>query len=163
MAAGWGLAFGGGLARLGFLFKQLQGVDFGEAWVGSAVVYGPFQEFGTKLLQERPHWRVAIPEIVAEMGGNEKAEEQILGGLIASSNITSRELQGFGNVSAGDTAPLIIALMIERRVKELITSKGIIDTGNYKGSIASGRSEQETFDKSAARATNPDSIASQTA
>ena len=125
-----------GIGRLLFELRRLQsaGNDFGEAWVGSAVVYGPFQEFGTKVLQERPHWRVAIPEIIAETGGDENLQSAIIDGLVGD----------------GEPAPIRIALMIERRVKLIIQTKGIIDTGNYRGSIATGRSEKEAFDKSVA-------------
>ena len=163
MASLWGITFGPALAELAFVLKQLKGVDFGEAWVGSAVVYGPMQEFGTKLMQERPHWRVAIPEVLAEISGNPEKEEEILGGLFRSSNIKSRHLQGTGDVSAGDTAPTVVALMIERRVKEIIKAKGIIDTGNYRGSIATGRTEAGTFAKSAARTRDPSTVAGVTA
>jgi hypothetical protein len=116
-------------------------------------------EFGTKLMPERPHWRVAIPEVMAEVNGNEDAEEDILGGLFKSSNIQSRAIQGIGDIDAGDTAPTVIALMIERRVKEIIKAKGIIDTGNYRGSIATGRSQEGAFAKSAGRVKDPSSIA----
>ncbi len=118
------------------LLRKLQGADFGEAWVGSAVVYGPFQEFGTRVLRERPHWRVAIPEIIAEVGGDDRLQGAILDGLIGD----------------GEPAPIQIALMIERRVKQIIRAKGIIDTGNYRGSIATGRTEEEVFAKSSSKA-----------
>ncbi len=132
-----------GLTQLASLLKRLEGATFGEAWVGSAVVYGPFHEFGTAVLQERPHWRVAINEIVAGAAGNTELQEGIIKGLTAG---------------AGDS-PMEIALLIERRVKQLITSKGIIDTGNYRGSVASGRSETDVFAKSSQQAIDKSSIA----
>lgn len=46
-----------------------------------------------------------------------------------------------------------IAFEIEREVKISITRQGIIDTGNYRGSIATGPSEAEAFGASAAKAT----------
>ncbi len=124
-----------GIAQLLVLLRKLRSADFGEAWVGSAVVYGPFQEFGTKVLQERPHWRVAIPEIVAMVGQDESLQGAVIDGLVGD----------------GDPAPIRIALMIERRVKEIIKAKGIWDLGNYHGSIATGRTEKEAFDESAAK------------
>lgn len=147
-----------GLQQLMLFFRLLENAakNSGEAWVGSAVQYGPYQEFGTQFLRERPHWRVAIPEIVAEVGGNVKLQEQVLDSMFA------RELKKEGfevGVSGGDASesgPLRIALMIERRVKQIMTSKKIIDTGNYRASIASGRTENETLDRSRDRATNPE-------
>jgi hypothetical protein len=124
-----------GITQLMVLLRKLRGADFGEAWVGSAVVYGPFQEFGTKVLQERPHWRVAIPEIIAMVGQDEGLQGAVVDGLVGD----------------GDPAPIRIALMIERRVKEIIQAKGIIDTGNYRASIATGRTEKEAFDESASK------------
>ena len=139
--AGFALAFTG-LTQLFNLLRVMEKVDFGEAWVGSAVVYGPFQEFGTRVLQERPHWRVAIPQIVAEAGGDVGLQQDIVDGLAAG----------------GGDAPMKIALKIERRVKEIITSKGIIDTNNYRGSIATGKTENEVFGKSAAKS-RPETVA----
>jgi hypothetical protein len=149
-----------GLQQMMLLFRLLQRAaeDFGEAWVGSAVEYGPMQEFGTRFLQERPHWRVAIPEIVAEVGGNQREQNAVLDAMIA------REVQGvglgeIGSIDPGMTAPIVVALKIERRVKQIITAKGIIDTGNYRASVATGRSQESAFARSAARATDPDTVA----
>ena len=145
-----------GLRQLMLFFRLLQTAakNSGEAWVGSAVEYGPYQEFGTQFLMERPHWRVAIPEIVAEVGGSAKLQEEVLDSMFA------RELagKGFGGpsgVMGADTSengPLRIALMIERRVKQIMTSKKIIDTGNYRASVASGTKEAATFEKSQSQA-----------
>lgn len=114
----------------------------GEYWVGSAVPYGPFHEFGTRSLTERSHWRPALQKIAAEHGGS--------GGF--SSDIKSQEL-----INEMITVPrgLVkkIAFEIEREVKIIITQKQIIDTGNYKGSIATGPSESEAYATSAARST----------
>ncbi len=140
--AGFALAFTG-LTQMAALLKKMQGASFGEAWVGSAVVYGPFHEFGTKVLTARPHWRVAIAEIVAGAEGNVELQEDIIRGVTA----------GPGQ------APIKIALLIERRVKQLIRAKGIFDTGNYRGSVATGRSEEDVFSKSVQRIKDPSTIA----
>lgn len=140
-----------GLSELALFFRLMQKVDFGEAWVGSAVVYGPMQEFGTKFLTERPHWRVAIPEIVAAAGNDVKLQNKILDAMAAK--------EGIGTVSSGNSAPMEIALLIERRVKQVITAKGIIDTSNYRGSVATGSTEDDAFGKSVSRATDPSSVA----
>jgi hypothetical protein len=148
-----------GLAQLQLFFSLMKKAaeSFGEAWVGSAVTYAPYQEFGTRLLQERPHWRVAIPEIIAEVGGDQREQNAVLDALIA------REMEGLdfgevGQIDSAMTAPMVVALKIERRVKQIITAKGIIDTGNYRASIATGPNERAAWQKSAARAKNPQSV-----
>ena len=140
--AGFELAFTG-IVQLAALLKRLEGASFGEAWVGSAVVYGPVHEFGGEHITARPHWRVAIAEITSSRSVN--LEEDIIQGVTA----------GPGE------APIKIALQIERRVKQLIRSKGIFDTGNYRGSVATGRSETDVFSKSAQRTKLPDTIATE--
>ncbi len=140
--AGFALAFTG-LTQMAALLKKMEGASFGEAWVGSAVVYGPMHEFGTKVLTARPHWRVAINEIVAGAAGDQQLQDGIIEGITAGPGV----------------APIRIALQIERRVKQLIRAKGIIDTGNYRGSIATGRSEEAAFAKSVQRIKIPSSIA----
>lgn len=135
-----------------FMVAAKAGRNPGEAWVGSAVHYGPYQEFGTQYMMERPHWRVAIPQVIAEVGGNQKLQNQVIDALMAreASGETFKEME----VDAGDNAPLAIALMIERKVKKIITSKKIIDTGNYRASIASGTGEYDAYSKSSTQAFN---------
>lgn len=143
-----------GLSELSLFFKLLKrgAQDFGEAWVGSAVIYGPMQEFGTRFLTERPHWRVAIPEIIAEVGGDQQMQNEVLDAMIA------REVEGKlftdAKLDTGTTAPIKVALMIERRVKQIITTKGIIDTGNYRASITTGRTADDVYEDSVTLATD---------
>tara|TARA_R110000851_G_scaffold62941_10_gene144164 strand:+ start:1835 stop:2293 length:459 start_codon:yes stop_codon:yes gene_type:complete len=138
-----------GLARLNLFLtlSQKAAENFGEAWVGSAAEYGPMQEFGTSTIDERPHWRVAIPEVIAEVGGDQRQQGQVLDGMIAS----QMEGAGFGVIDSGSDAPSIVALKIERRVKQIITAKHIIDTGNYRASVSTGSTEESAFGKSAAK------------
>lgn len=146
-----------GLAQLTLFFRLLsKPIDFGDAWVGSAVEYSTFQEFGTRFLQERPHWRVAIPEIVAAAPSDLGFQAEILDAMVG------RELAGtsLARVESGASAPLVIALRIERRVKQVMTAKGVVDTGNYRASIATGPTQPVAFANSAAKATDKSSIAS---
>ena len=131
-----------GLLELQLFFRLLTKIsDFGEAWVGSAVEYGPYQEFGTQFFEERPHWRVAIAEIVAETGTNVQLQNDILEAMVL------REM------GKGQAHPAMhVALKIERRVKQIMTAKGIIETGNYRASVAAGRTLDKAFEKSAALA-----------
>jgi len=140
-----------GVAQLMSLFKGFENVKFNEAWVGSAVEYGPMQEFGTKTLEERPHWRPALEEIATEIGSDKSLQGQVMEGLTS---------QGTQSIDAGGTAPIRVALMIERRVKEIIAAKGIFDTGNYRGSVAAGHTQDGAFATSASLAIDPDSVAS---
>ena len=128
------------------MFEDYKDVEFEEAWVGSAVEYGPMHEFGTSTMQARPHWRPAIEEIAAQIGSDEGLQSGIMGNALTT-------------LDPGDAPPIKVALMVERRVKEIIASKGIVDTGNYRGSVATGNTHSEAFAKSASLAIDPDSVA----
>ena len=172
-----------GLQQLALFFNQLGRIkNFDDAYVGSAVEYGPFQEFGTFWIQERPHWRVAIPEVIAAAGSGglkREMEESLMeahgyDGLAAHHDehrafverlALSMVESLFEAVTAGATSsevdsggnpPYVMALAIERRVKQVITAKKIIDTGNYRASVSAGRSEDEAYSKSVSRATTID-------
>lgn len=140
-----------GLARLRLFMSlsQRAAENFGEAWVGSAVEYGPYQEFGTRTITERPHWRVAIPEVVNEIAGSQVEQGRVLDGMLA--NVSGASNAPVATVDSGGTAPMIVAQKIERKVKRIITAKRIIDTGNYRASVASGRTESQAYAKSEAR------------
>ena len=140
-----------GISELALFFRLCTKAsqDMGEAWVGSAVDYGPYNEFGTRFMEERPHWRIAIPEIISQIGGDPKMQIDVLDAML------SRDLsgEGFGQTEfdAKANAPTHIALLIERRVKQIMTQKGVIDTNNYRGSIATGRSEGDAWKNSVAK------------
>lgn len=140
-----------GLQQLALFFNQLGRIkNFDDAYVGSAVEYGPYQEFGTSRIQERPHWRVAIPEVIAAAGSGGLKREMEESLMEAVTGGASAEIDSGGN------PPYVMALAIERRVKQVITAKGIIDTGNYRASVAAGRSESEAYSTSVSRATTID-------
>ena len=143
-----------GIAELklffGLLTKAAQ--DFGDAWVGSAVEYGPFNEFGTEVMEERPHWRVVIPQLAQEMGASQSAQNAILDAMAGFGEGADPSGSSIITVQAHGGAPLFIALQIERRVKQMITALSIIDTGNYRASVATGKTEEEAFANSSARA-----------
>lgn len=139
-----------GLAQMALFFKLMgQHTSWSDAWVGSAVEYGPYQEFGTDRFPERPHWRNAIPFVVQMVEGRPGLQAELLQEMLApdGGNFPS------ANIESGGEAPLAIAKMIEREVKLEITALGIIDTGNYRGSITTGATEASTYAASAARAT----------
>lgn len=109
--------------------------DPGEYWVGSAVFYGPFHEFGTTRMAARPHWAPAIRRMQARYELERDRETDAINAMVT---------QNRGLVKH-------IAFSLERDVKKVITSRHIIDTGNYRASIATGPTEGEAFDNSVAR------------
>lgn len=124
-----------GVSQLAKVFKDVSDAARfpGEYWVGSAVPYGPFHEFGTARIVARPHWQPTLIVITQLYGlASPKNQNSFVNSMIeAPRGLVKR-----------------IAFDIERQVKISITSQGIIDTGNYRGSIATGPSEEEAFGKS---------------
>jgi len=114
--------------------KAAQGPQ--EYWVGSAVPYGPFHEFGTARIVARPHWNPTLSLISEKYRLATNHDELVNAMLEAPRGLTK-----------------IIAFDVERGVKQSITVQGIIDTGNYRGSVATGPSEADAFNASAARST----------
>lgn len=129
-----------GVQQLAKVFKDVaDAARFpGEYWVGSAVPYGPFHEFGTQRITARPHWQPTLIAITALYGlASPSRQNQFVNSMIeAPRGLVKR-----------------IAFDIERQVKISITSQGIIDTGNYRGSIATGPTEESAFGKSVSQTT----------
>ena len=127
-----------GVAQLAQLFQDVaDAARFpGEWWVGSAVPYGPFQEFGTPRVTARPHWQPSINAVVTKFGlAPARQQNQFVNAMIEAPR---------GLVK-------LVAFDLERTVKISITAQGIIDTGNYRGSIATGPSEDAAFQASVGR------------
>ena len=128
----------GALRLLNVLKDAADAAKFpGEWWVGSAVPYGPFHEFGTQKITARPHWSPSI-EIVTLKFGLAPARQQ-------NEFVNAMILAPRGLVK-------LIAFDLERTVKQSITAQGIIDTGNYRGSIATGPTEEAAFGRSVGQA-----------
>lgn len=124
-----------GAAALAKVFKEAIEAAGGpqEYWVGSAVPYGPFHEFGTGRLPARPHWSVAVGVISERY-------------RLADGNKAINEM-----LAAPRGLVQLIAFDFEREVKILITILQILDTGNYRGSIATGPTEATAVSASAAK------------
>lgn len=103
-------------------------------WVGSAVPYGPFHEFGTDNIVARPHWSVAIP-VIAQRYGLSSQQDELVNMMIE----TPRGLV------------IQVAFDLERQVKLQIKAQGIVDTANYVGSIAAAETEEAAFSLSQSR------------
>lgn len=91
----------------------------GTAYVGSAVEYAVFLEYGTSKMDPKPFFRPAIAEATADIEG-----------FIESHTETSVD-----GIDSADELVKTIALTLERRVKEIITDKGLIDTGTLRASV----------------------------
>lgn len=94
--------------------------------VGTAVEYSLYLEFGTSKMDAKPFFRPAINEIRA----------QGVDGFIAHNTRTSVEA-----LPDADAVIRVLALALERRVKEIITDKGLIDTGTLRASIVAVRGD----------------------
>lgn len=93
--------------------------DAGSVHVGTAVSYAVFLEFGTSKMDPKPFFRPALAEAKADLKG-----------FIRDHTNTTAEAIG-----SADKLVRVIALALERRVKEIITDKGLIDTGTLRASI----------------------------
>jgi len=92
--------------------------------VGTAVQYSVFLEFGTSDMDPKPFFRPALAEL--RVKGIE--------GFIEESGIL-RAGKEFNDVEDADEVVDALALALERRIKEIITQKGLIDTGTLRASI----------------------------
>jgi hypothetical protein len=91
--------------------------------VGSAVSYSVFLEFGTSDMDPKPYFRPALAEL--RVKGIE--------GFIKDSGILRNK--EFSDVDDAGEVVDALALTLERRIKEIITEKGLIDTGTLRASI----------------------------
>jgi len=96
----------------------------GTFTVGTGVFYAQFLEFGTSKMDAKPFFRPAINEV----------RTQGVDGFIARNTGTSVEAQE----DAADVLR-ILALALERRIKEIITEKSLIDTGTLRASVVAVR------------------------
>ena len=91
----------------------------GTVFVGTAVEYSLFVEFGTSEMNARPFFRPVINDARIDTEG-----------FLDRNTQTS-----ISEIDSADRLVRTLALAIERRVKEIITEKGLIDTGTLRASI----------------------------
>lgn len=92
----------------------------GGSWVvGTAVEYSIFLEFGTSKMDPKPFMRPALHAYRANL---RKA-------IAADTNTTLEE------IDSADELVRVIAFGLERRIKRIITSKGLIETGTLRASV----------------------------
>jgi len=88
--------------------------------VGTAVNYAVFLELGTADMDPKPFFRPALGELRAK---------GVEGFIRDHTETTVAALDSVDQVVAA------VALALERRIKEIITTKGLIDTGTLRASV----------------------------
>lgn len=92
-----------------------------DTWyVGTAVEYAVFVEYGTSEMDPRPFFRPALNEARSDL----------------SAFIRDNTKKSIQQIDGEAELVRIIAFALERRVKEIITEKGLIDTGTMRASVA---------------------------
>jgi len=96
-------------------------LDSDTSWlVGTAVEYSIFLELGTSDMDPKPFFRPALGELRAK-GVEDFIREH-----------TETTVAALNSV---DQVVAATALALERRIKEIITRKGLIDTGTLRASV----------------------------
>jgi len=94
----------------------------GGPWVvGTAVNYSIYLEFGTSRMRARPFVRPVLSEV----------RTQGIEDFIQDNTRTS-----VAQIDDVNELVRVLALSMERRIKEVITEKGLIDTGTLRASVA---------------------------
>lgn len=95
--------------------------DADTVFVGTAVEYAIYLEAGTSKMDPKPFFRPALAEVRVEG----------VDGFLRSNTETTVE-----DIDTADELVRTLAFALERRIKEIITAKGLIDTGTLRFSIA---------------------------
>lgn len=98
----------------------------GTVYVGTAVEYAVYVEFGTSKMNARPFFRPVVNDARIDTAG-----------FLDRNTKTS-----ISEIDSADKLVRTLALAIERRVKEIITEKGLIDTGTMRASIVAVPTER---------------------
>jgi len=88
--------------------------------VGSGVSYAVFLEGGTSKMDAKPFFQPALAELRARG----------VAGFIREHTRTTVEA-----LPDADSVVGVLGLALERRIKEIITAKGLIDTGTLRASV----------------------------
>lgn len=121
-------------------------------FVGTAVVYARYLEFGTSRMTARPFMRPAAMELRARGLRSRVGFARGAGGRFTFSN-TPTELYIRTVPPGGITANL--ASQHVRTVRKIIDRKGLVRTTNLRRSIASGRTVAVMLERSRSRAILP--------
>jgi len=99
----------------------------GQWYVGTAVNYAIYLELGTAKMDPKPFIRPAA-----------HAYQSNLRAAIAADTETTLE-----QIDSAEELVKTVAFGLERRIKRIITRKGLIDTGALRASVAAVRSESQ--------------------
>jgi hypothetical protein len=100
-----------------------------SAYVGTAVEYAVYLEYGTSKMDPKPFFRPALNEARGDLGA-----------FLRDNTQTAVE-----NIDSASELVRTLALALERRVKEIITEKGLIDTGTLRASVVAVPSSPDTL------------------
>jgi len=92
----------------------------GTVTVGTGVEYAVYLEFGTSDIDPRPFFRPALSEL---------RTKGVEGFLRANTNLSTEQ------IDTADSLVDAVGLALERRIKEIITEKSLIDTGTLRASV----------------------------
>lgn len=104
--------------------EQERWTDANTWFVGTAVEYAVYLEFGTSKMDPKPFIRPVLHEV----------EARGVDGFIDEHTRTDVD-----SVDSIDELVRVLALAVERRVKEVIERKGLIDTGTLRASVRAVR------------------------
>ncbi|PCR89317.1 HK97-gp10 family putative phage morphogenesis protein [Natrinema ejinorense] len=93
--------------------------DGGTWYVGTAVEYAVYLEYGTSKMDPKPFFRPALAE----------AEQDLSAFVRDNTRKTLSQIDGPRELVK------TIAFALERRVKEIITEKGLIESGTMRASV----------------------------
>jgi hypothetical protein len=115
-----------GMAALDAAFDQIIGAagreNKGQWYVASAAEYAGILEWRT------PHWRVAVQMLADEVTMSQPEQQEYLNAMVAGGSMTKK-----------------MVMTLKATIRRQIKLHGLVDTGNYIGSIAIGPSEGEAF------------------
>jgi len=92
----------------------------GTVTVGTGVEYAVYLEFGTSDMDPKPFFRPALAELRVQ---------GVEGFLRSNTNLSAEQLDDL------ETLVDAVGLALERRMKEIITRKGLVDTGTLRASV----------------------------
>lgn len=126
-----------GLTALAKVFKEIVEMGLeeqrrGDWHVASAVDYAEVLEWRT------PHWRVAIQSISDEVTLDVSQQQEMLNVMIAGGSLNK-----------------VTVMKLKSKIRMLIKANGLVDTGNYLGSIAIGPTQGEAFMNSESQLLDP--------
>jgi len=92
----------------------------GTVTIGTGVEYAVYLEFGTSDMDPKPFFRPALAELRVQ---------GVEGFLRSNTNLSAEQIDEL------DTLVDAVGLALERRIKEIITKKSLIDTGTLRASV----------------------------